>query len=33
MDQLLSPSSATAPCILRVGKRNYFDLRLSPTEE
>jgi len=29
MEQLLSPSENSAPCIVRVGKRNYFNFRLS----
>ncbi len=33
MEQLLSPSGTSAPCIIRVGKRNYFDLRLSVSEQ
>jgi len=32
MDELLSPSENSVPCIVRVGKRRYFDLRLSRTE-
>ncbi|NQT85017.1 tyrosine--tRNA ligase [bacterium] len=33
MDQLLSPSGDSTPCIVRVGKRKYFDLRPSTTGE
>lgn len=32
MEQLLSPSGRSAPCIVRIGKRNYFDLRLPGSE-
>jgi tyrosyl-tRNA synthetase len=32
MEQLLSPAGDLAPCIIRVGKRRYFDVRLASDE-
>jgi len=33
MEQLLSPAKDSVPCVVRIGKRRYFDLRLSGGKE